>query len=174
MATQPHFRPGLALIALGLLAGLGGNLALGSMAGSLTGSLALAQTTERVVTNRYSGLAIGGYDVLAYFIDARPELGLPDFEATQGGAVWRFRNEGNRDSFIAHPEIYGPQFGGYDPVDLARGITVAGSPLFWLVSGERLYLFGHEDARDAFAANPAPYLKEAKARWPALEEQLAQ
>lgn len=174
MATQPHFRRGLALIALRLLAGLGATMALGSMAGSLTGSLALAQTTERVITNRYSGLAIGGYDVLAYFIDARPELGLPDFEATQGGAVWRFRNEGNRNSFIAHPEIYGPQFGGYDPVDLARGITVAGSPLFWLVSGERLYLFGHEDARDAFAANPAPYLKEAKARWPALEEQLAQ
>ena len=170
MAIQPHFRRGLALIALGLLAGLGATVALGS----LTGSLALAQTTERVITNRYSGLAIGGYDVLAYFIDARPELGLPDFEAAQGGAVWRFRNEGNRASFIAHPEIYGPQFGGYDPVDLARGITVAGSPLFWLVSGERLYLFGYEDARDAFAANPAPYLKEAKARWPALEEQLAQ
>jgi hypothetical protein len=170
MATQPHFRRGLALIALGLLAGLGATMA----SGSLSGSRALAQTTERVITNRYSGLAIGGYDVLAYFIDARPELGLPDFEATQGGAVWRFRNEGNRDSFVAHPEIYGPQFGGYDPVDLARGITVAGSPLFWLVSGERLYLFGHEDARDAFAANPAPYLKEAKARWPALEEQLAQ
>ncbi len=165
-ATRSHFGPRMALIALGLVAGLGATVALGS--------LALAQTTERVITNRYSGLAIGGYDVLAYFVDARPELGLPDFEAAQGGAVWRFRNEGNRNSFVAHPEIYGPQFGGYDPVDLARGITVAGSPLLWLISGDRLYLFGHEDARDAFAANPAPYLKEAKARWPALEEQLAQ
>jgi hypothetical protein len=170
IATRPHFGPAMALIVVGLLAGLGATVALGSLAGSL----ALAQTTERVITNRYSGLAIEGYDVLAYFIDARPELGLPDFEAAQGGAVWRFRNEGNRASFVAHPEIYGPQFGGYDPVDLARGITVAGSPLFWLVSSDRLYLFGHEDARDSFAANPAPYLKEAKARWPALEEQLAQ
>jgi YHS domain-containing protein len=136
--------------------------------------MALAATTERVVTNRYSGLAIEGYDPLAYFIDARPGLGLPEFEAVQGGAVWRFTNEGNRDSFIAHPEVYGPQFGGYDPVDLARGVTVAGSPLFWLVSGERLYLFGREDTRDAFAANPVSYLKEARQRWPALEEQLAQ
>ena len=51
------------------------------------------------------------------------------------GAVWRFRNEGNRASFVAHPEIYGPQFGGYDPVDLARGVTVAGNPWFWLDSG---------------------------------------
>ena len=165
-AKGPYFGLRMALIALGLVLGWGATVALGS--------LALAQTTERVITNRYSGLAIEGYDVLAYFIDARPEPGLPDFEAAQGGAVWRFRNEGNRDSFVAHPEVYGPQFGGYDPVDLARGITVAGSPLFWLISGDRLYLFGHEDARDSFAANPAPYLKEAKARWPALEDQLAQ
>jgi hypothetical protein len=138
------------------------------------GSLALASTTERVVTNRYSGLAIEGYDPLAYFIDARPRVGLPDFEVSEAGAVWRFTNEGNRDSFIAHPDIYGPQYGGYDPVDLARGVTVAGNPLFWTVAGDRLYLFGREDTRDAFAANPAPYLKEARARWPALEEQLAQ
>jgi len=170
----PHFGPRRALVALGFVLGLGATVAFGCLSGCFPVSLALAATTERVVTNRYSGLAIEGYDVLAYFVDARPELGLPDFEAAQGGAVWRFRNEGNRDSFVAHPEIYGPQFGGYDPVDLARGITVAGSPLFWLISGDRLYLFGHEDARDAFAANPAPYLKEAKARWPALEEQLAQ
>jgi len=166
MAAKPHFRPGSALIALGLLAGLGGALALASMA--------LASTTERVVTNRYSGLAIEGYDPLAYFIDARPRVGLPDFEVAEGGAVWRFTNEGNRDSFIAHPDIYGPQYGGYDPVDLARGVTVGGNPLFWTVAGDRLYLFGREDTRDAFAANPAPYLKEAKARWPALEQQLAQ
>ncbi len=88
--------------------------------------------------------------------------------------VWRFLNEGNQASFVAHPEIYGPQFGGYDPVDVARGITVAGSPMFWLVSGQRLYLFGREEPRDAFAANPAPFLKAATVRWPALEEKLAQ
>lgn len=165
IAAKPHFRRGLALIALGLLAGLGGVVA--------TGPMALAATTERVVTNRFSGLAIEGYDPLAYFIDGSPELGLPAFEAAQGGAIWRFRNEGNRDSFIAHPEIYGPQFGGYDPVDVARGVTVAGNPRFWLVAGDRLYLFGREDTRDAFAADPMPYLKEARQRWPALEEQLS-
>ena len=76
----------------------------------------------------------------------RPAVqGLPDFEVAAAGAVWRFRNEGNRASFVAHPEIYGPQFGGYDPVDLARGVTYAGNPRFWLVNGQRLYLFGREE-----------------------------
>jgi YHS domain-containing protein len=171
MGAKPHFRPGITWIALVLLAGFGAP-GVGWLAGS--GSAALATTTERVVTNRYSGLAIEGYDPLAYFVDARPEVGLPDFEAVEWSAVWRFTNEGNRASFVAHPEVYAPQYGGYDPVDLARGITVAGSPMFWTVAGQRLYLFAREETRDAFAANPAPYAKEATLRWPSLEDQLAQ
>ncbi|KRR04127.1 hypothetical protein CQ12_36670 [Bradyrhizobium jicamae] len=135
---------------------------------------ARAATTERVVVNRYSGLAIGGFDPVAYFTESMALQGLPDFEARGAGAIWRFRNEGNRASFVAHPEIYGPQFGGYDPVDLGRGVTYAGNPRFWVVAGQRLYLFGREDNRDAFAADPSRFLKEATTRWPALERGLAQ
>ena len=158
------WRPGIAFFAL--LAGVFAPLGL-----DLT---ARAATTERVVVNRYSGLAIEGFDPVAYFTDSEATPGVADFEAREQGAVWRFRNEGNRASFVAHPEVYGPQFGGYDPVDLGRGVTYAGNPRFWVVSGERLYLFGREDSRDAFAANPARFLKEATARWPALEEGLSQ
>lgn len=151
---------------IGLLAGLGGFAA-------LAGLPAGAQTTERIIVNRYTGLAIEGYDPVAYFADARAEPGGPDFEASHAGAVWRFRNEGNRASFVAHPEIYGPQFGGYDPVDLARGVTYPGTPRLWLIVAQRLYLFGREAHRDAFAADPAGILREARARWPALEQDLA-
>ena len=135
---------------------------------------ALATTTERIVVNRFSGLAIEGFDPVAYFVDSQPVLGLPDFEAWQGGVVWRFHNDGNRASFLAHPEVYGPQFGGYDPIDVARGVTVAGNPRFWLISGQRLYLFGRKESRDAFAADPLPFLREANARWPAVKHDLAQ
>jgi hypothetical protein len=133
-----------------------------------------AQTTERVVVNRYSGLAIEGFDPVAYFTDQLAAQGVPDFEASEAGAVWRFRNEGNRASFVSHPEVYGPQFGGYDPVDVGRGVTYAGSPRIWLIVDRRLYLFGREKSRDAFAANPARFLKEAAARWPTLEAGLAE
>ena len=135
---------------------------------------AQAATTERVIANRYSGLAIEGFDPVAYFVDTRPMIGLPEFEASEAGVVWRFRNEGNRASFVAHPDIYGPQFGGYDPCDLARGVTFAGNPRFWLVSKQRLYLFGREENRDAFGADPQRFLREANARWPALERGLVQ
>ncbi len=114
------------------------------------------------------------FDPVAYFTDSVAVQGQADFEAAAAGAVWRFRNEGNRASFVAHPEIYGPQFGGYDPVDLGRGVTYAGSPRIWFISQQRLYLFGREDNRDAFAAEPARFLKDANARWPALQDKLAQ
>lgn len=133
-----------------------------------------AATTERVVVNRYSGLAIGGFDPVAYFTESLAIQGLPDFEAAESGAVWRFRNEGNRASFVSHPEVYGPRFGGYDPVDVGRGVAYAGTPRIWLIVDQRLYLFGREESRDAFAANPAHFLKDADARWPAMEEGLSQ
>jgi len=136
--------------------------------------VAHAATTERVVVNRFSGLAIEGFDPVAYFVDGRPVRGLPDFEASRDGAVWRFHNEGNRASFRAHPEVYGPRFGGYDPIEVIRGVTLAGNPLFWLISGERLYLFGQEANRDAFAADPDRFLPQANQRWLELKRDLAQ
>ena len=157
-----QFRSGLALIAL----------VLATLANSLWQSPAPASTTERVVVNRYTGLAIEGFDPVGYFVDAGPVIGQEHYEAAQAGAVWRFRNEGNRAAFIAHPEIYGPQFGGYDPVDIARGVTVAGNPRFWLISGRRLYLFGREQTRDAFSADGARLLQEASQRWPTLQQEL--
>jgi hypothetical protein len=184
-----EFRPGIAFFAARaslLLAGLvsAGLVSAGLVTAGLVsaglGALALspfaaqAATTERVIVNRYTGLAIEGFDPVAYFVDASAMIGLPEFEASQAGAVWRFRNEGNRASFVAHPDVYGPQFGGYDPIDLARGVTFAGNPRFWLIAGQRLYLFGREESRDAFVADPERFRREASSRWPALEQQLAQ
>ena len=157
---RPCFRRVIAAIAL--LVGIGAQ------------PIALrAATTERIIANRFSGLAIDGYDPVAYFVDGRPEPGLEDFEALQGGVVWRFRNEANRAHFLANPEIYGPQFGGYDPIDVARGVTVIGNPRYWVVIGERLFLFSREASRDAFAAHPERYLRQAAVRWRMLEQELA-
>ena len=174
-----EFRPGIAFFSMRASL-LFADRVLASPVLVILGALAFsplaaqAATTERVIVNRYTGLAIEGFDPVAYFVDVRAMIGLPEFEASQAGAVWRFRNEGNRASFVAHPDIYGPQFGGYDPVDLARGVTYAGNPRFWLIAGERLYLFGREENRDAFAADPERFQREANSRWPALEQQLAQ
>jgi hypothetical protein len=136
---------------------------------------ALAQaTTERVVVNRFTGLAISGFDPVAYFTDTSAMRGDERFEAVQDGAVWRFRNEGNRAAFVGHPEIYTPRFGGHDPVDVARGKVVQGLPQLFAIHGQRLYLFASETSRTAFAVNPDGFANSAQRRWPKLKLELAQ
>jgi hypothetical protein len=88
----------------------------------LAGSTAIrAATTEHIVLDRNSGLAIGGFDPVAYFVDAAATLGRGDFEYGFAGAVWRLRNQGNRAAFIADPDVYLRRYGGYDPTAIARG-----------------------------------------------------
>jgi hypothetical protein len=121
------------------------------------------------VANSQSGLAISGFDPVAYFTDRAAKIGRPDLELSQGGAVWRFRNEGNRSAFAGHPEVYTPRFGGYDPVAIARGTSVPGHPLIWSVAGERLYFFYNDAARAAFIADPGRIIEAATRKWPDVE-----
>jgi hypothetical protein len=127
-----------------------------------------AATGEMVVVDRHSGLAISGFDPVAYFTDRSPIAGRGEFEASFAGAVWRFRNSGNREAFVADPEVYMPQFGGYDPVAVARGVAVPGDPRLWLVRGERLYLFYSAGAREAFAADSERIVALADRAWPSV------
>ena len=127
-----------------------------------------AATTERVVTDPHSGLAIGGFDPVAYFTEGAPQLGRPDLELRSAGVTWRFRNPGNRAAFETDPEIYMPRFGGYDPTAVARGASAPGHPELWLIAEERLYLFFSAQARDSFAANPGAVIDAAERGWPAV------
>lgn len=132
-----------------------------------------ASTNDRVVNDRHTGLAIGGFDPVAYFTDGIPIQGRPGVEYTLDGVTWRFRNEGNRAAFMAKPQVYMPRLGGYDPVGVARGVAVAGNPEIWLLSGQQLWLFYDEAARDAFVADAERIAGAAERHWPEVVQTLA-
>jgi hypothetical protein len=130
--------------------------------------VAIAATTEMVVMDWHSGLAIDGYDPVAFFTDGKPLAGNADLELHYGGAVWRFRNVGNREAFAGRPDIYMPQFGGYDPIGVAHGVAVPGNPNLWQISGQRLFLFYDQARLQKFTADPDQALAEAERNWPAV------
>jgi hypothetical protein len=132
-----------------------------------------AATTERIVTDHNSGLAIYGFDPVAYFVDGMAMPGRVGLEYRFDGAVWRFRNAGNRAAFIADPEVYRPRYGGYDPVAVARGVAVASDPRYWLIVGEQLYLFRDNATLRAFAADIAGIVAAADRSWPQVLSTLA-
>lgn len=135
-------------------------------------SLTAAATTERIVVDPRTGLAIHGFDPVAYFTDARAADGQADLELAYAGAVWRFRNVGNRAAFAAHPDVYMPQFGGYDPVMLTRGVTVPGHPRLWLIAQDRLFMFNSQETLNAFAAAPGAAAARAQASWRTISPRL--
>jgi YHS domain-containing protein len=139
------------------------------MAGETTSR---AATTERVVTDRLTGLALYGFDPVAYFTEQGPHEGSGDYELSWAGVTWRFRSEGNREAFMQHPAVYEPRFGGYDAVALGEGLPATGHPSVWAIHGERLYVFHSAKNRDRFASDPAAVIERAEARWPAVRAQL--
>jgi YHS domain-containing protein len=148
-------------------------LAAALMAGVDDGAtLAGATLTERVIVDPHSGIALYGIDPVGYFTDGRPLVGRADFEYSYSGAVWRFRNEGNRAAFTDHPDVYMPSYGGYDPVSLARGATVPGHPALWAMVQSRVYLFANAAARDAFLGDPQGTISSASAKWPQVRRTL--
>ena len=129
-------------------------------------------TDSQLSVNPDSGLAINGFDPVSYFTDGKALFGRPEFELNKDGAVWRFSNEGNRGAFEQHPEVYAPQFGGYDPVAIARGVPVPGHPLIWIIDGQRLYFFYDQTARAEFIESPPSAVFAASQRWPQVSRAL--
>lgn len=127
-----------------------------------------AATTEHVVTDRNSGLAIHGFDPVGYFTEGAPTLGKGEFEYRHAGVVWRFRNAGNLGAFAADPDVYMPRYGGYDPVGIARGVPVAGDPRNWIIVEQRLYLFQSPENKAIFAVDSERAVAAADEHWPAV------
>jgi hypothetical protein len=151
----------------------GNLLGLAIVASLMLPASALGQTTERVMADWRTGIALSGFDPVAYFTDAAPKKGRPDYEYSFAGVTWRFRNEGNRAAFKDHPDIYMPRFGGHDPVAVGRGVARPGHPEMWLIAEQRLYLFYSAEARDAFQADPGQSQDAAEEKWPEVARTLA-
>ncbi|HOP35884.1 MAG TPA: YHS domain-containing (seleno)protein [Syntrophales bacterium] len=74
--------------------------------------LRMARAIEPVNTDT-QGLAINGYDTVAYFYEGKPLKGTGKFTYQWMGAEWRFASAEHLDLFKSDPEKYAPQYGGY-------------------------------------------------------------
>lgn len=127
---------------------------------------ARAQTNRRhLVVDETTGLAIGGYDPVGYFVEGQARRGGPEFQFDWRGATWLFLNEGNLAAFQERPEVYMPVFGGYCAFAIAQGRPAEGSPLHFAVVRGRLYLFANAASRLAFLEAEPTLAAEAEKRW---------
>jgi YHS domain-containing protein len=86
------------------------------------------------------GVAIYGYDPIAYFAEIKPVKGSAEFHAEYQGSTFHFSSAANRDTFTTDPDKFAPQYGGYCAFGMAKGYKAVIGPDAFTVVGERLYL----------------------------------
>lgn len=94
-------------------------------------------------------LVIFGYDPVAYFTIGEAKEGSKEFSTRWLGGDWHFVNQEHLDMFVADPQKYMPQYGGYCSASYTYGVDA--DPRSWQIVEGKLYLFynvANEDGWD--------------------------
>jgi len=135
---------------------------------ALVGICAAACTkTEGVakINTTSEGLAVRGYDAVAYFAVQNAIKGNPQFEYAWNGAKWLFSSAENLEKFKADPAAYAPQFGGYCAYAVSHGHTADGDPLAWKVVDGRLYLNYSPEVKQMWEKEQGKFIKDGETNW---------
>lgn len=122
-----------------------------------------------VFTDR-KGVALEGYDPVAYFMDGKPAKGDPAIEATYNGALYHFVSQQHREIFERSPAQYVPAYGGFCGYAASVGKVRPANPLIWSIVDGRL-IVQHTKGADELWRKDVPGNKvKADRYWPLLVE----
>lgn len=117
------------------------------------------------------GVAIQGYDPVAYFTDGKPVKGRKEFESTYNGALYHFASQDHRYKFEDNPSKYVPQFGGYCGYAASINKVSPINPMYWQIQDGRLVLQHTKKAYELFNQDAAGNYVKAQSNWPGLVQQ---
>ncbi|MEM9670387.1 MAG: YHS domain-containing (seleno)protein [Pseudomonadota bacterium] len=130
---------------------------------------ALAEKAE-VYTGLFSETAVQGYDTVAYFTEGKPVKGTDQFTTDYKGATWKFVSQENLEAFLASPDMYAPQYGGYCAWAVALGQTAKGDARQWHIADGKLYLNLSSKIKRQWLDDVDNKIIEADANWPSVIE----
>ena len=120
--------------------------------------------------NESNGVAIKGYDPVAFFKESKPVRGKDDLRSEYKGSTFVFANADNRAAFAADPEKYAPQYGGYCAFGTARGYKADIDPATFTVIDGRLYLNYNTQVQREWTADRTRFIRQADERWPTVSK----
>jgi YHS domain-containing protein len=130
--------------------------------------VATAAGAQAQKVNTSGGLAVKGYDVVAYVTAGKPVEGSEQFVHRVGGTTYRFASAANRDAFAQEPDRYLPQFGGFCAYAVSRGYTADIDPQAWRIVGGKLYLNYDRGVQKTWEQDLAGNIGKGDVNWPAL------
>ena len=157
----------LALVALSLSCGA-------CFGGRYSTPLDRSHDPKFLVNRDSAGLALQGFDPVAYFTDRKPVEGNPRYRVKHEGAWYQFASQEHLELFEKEPHHYVPQFGGYCGYAVSIDKLSPIDPHFWQILDGRLVLQHNEKAWKLWNVDVAGNLKKADQNWPKLRDHNAQ
>lgn len=118
------------------------------------------------------GIAVHGFDVVAYFKDGKPVQGDAKFALVHNDATYRFASNANLNAFKANPAKYEPAYGGYCAYGVSVGAKFDGDPRYWKIVNGKLYLNLDAGIQKAWLQDVPGAIKKADRNWPQIASKL--
>lgn len=116
------------------------------------------------------GIAINGYDPVAYFTEGKAVAGDPAITSDWNGVLLQFASAANKATYDADPETYAPQYGGYCAFAVSKGATAPTDPEAWTIHDGKLYLNFSIGVRATWRKDIPGNVAKADANWPKVLE----
>ena len=120
------------------------------------------------------GVAIKGYDPVAYFVSSKAQKGKKEISHLHAGNTWQFTNETNKKAFIANPVAYIPQYGGHCAYAASKNSIAPVDPKAWEIRNNKLYLNYSIRIHRKWLPKAAANIVKGDANWPALAKEVKQ
>ncbi|MGB0630813.1 MAG: YHS domain-containing (seleno)protein [Alphaproteobacteria bacterium] len=124
---------------------------------------ATAASVERNIDN--FGIAVAGYDPVAYFEIGKPVKGSASHALEHDDATYHFVNKKHRDLFSENPEKYTPAYGGWCSFGMRYDQKSRVDPHSWDIVDGKLYLTLNGGTRAVWRQKIAENISVADKLW---------
>lgn len=111
------------------------------------------------------GIAVNGYDVVAYFTEGQPVKGQLAFSSQYKNTQWLFSSEEHKLLFEKNQQQYLPQYGGYCAYGMSKGFVVDTDPNAFTILDDKLYLNYSLGVRETWLKDTDVYIERANNNW---------
>ncbi len=151
----------LLAVAISSMIAVGGGLS--------TAAKAVVPSSTSAVDTDEHGIAMQGYDPVAYFTDGAPHQGDPKFKVSHDGATYYFASAGNMKRFKKNPTNYLPQYGGFCAMGTSLHQKFEGDPKVWHIVDNKLYLNVNQDVDRRWGDDVPTNITRANENWPEIK-----
>jgi YHS domain-containing protein len=136
---------------------------------AVTASACAAEVAGKsLVLKTKNGLAIQGYDPVAYFTDNKALKGTTKFTSEFDGAKYLFASAEHKRLFDGGPAKYAPAYGGYCGYAASINRLSPISPEWFQIEDNKLILQHNKKAFDLFNKELKENVVKADVNWPGL------